>query len=89
MRERRELPESLPFDARGFEAFALCKMRESEWGSKLADLTLTYEGLCHDAQLDHLPDGAAMSICELLGVPFRSLPVPTRKSAVAFIPWER
>lgn len=89
MRARRELPDSLPFNRRQFEAFAARKRHYVEWGKGLADLTLVYEDLCHDEQLDLFPHGAAMSICELAGVRFLPLPVPTRKSAVERIPWRR
>lgn len=87
MRARRELPASLPFDRSRYEAFVAQKAAYIEWGERLADLTLYYETLCHDEQIDRLPDDAARSICELVGVDVHPLPVPTIKSAIEFIPW--
>jgi len=87
MRFARELPESLPFDRRRYEAFVARKNRYIGWGKALADLTLVYEALCDNEQIDQLPYSTALAICELAGVDFQPFPVPTIKSAIEFIPW--
>jgi hypothetical protein len=87
MRARREMPESLPFDRRRFERFVDAKRRCVQWGEALADLTLYYEDLCGDEEIDELPEDAGRAMCDLVGLEYEPLAVPTRKSATEGVLW--
>jgi hypothetical protein len=87
MRARREMPESLPFDEAAFESFKRLKRECVKSGEKLADLTLYYEDLCGDEEIDELPEGAGRAICGLAGLEYVPLKVPTRKSATEGLLW--
>jgi len=74
-------PWMLPFDQESFDRFCARKRRYQERLGGLGNLSLVYEELTNNEQIDQLPDWASRAICNLAGVEVRSLIVPTHKGA--------
>ena len=87
MRVKREFPDDLPFDRASFEAFRKRKAAYLKAWKGRADVTLYYEELCNDAEIHVVPEPYGRAICELAGVPYVPLTVPTRKSATEGVLW--
>ena len=87
LRAKRELPNELPFDDASYAAFRKRKAAYLQAWKGWADVTLYYEDLCNDEEIDILPEPAGRAICELAGVEYVPLTVPTRKSAAEGVLW--